>query len=419
MDRASGNREIVAALAGWADRWRRAPLKPALSLLAWLAAFRVPLFSWTTAYALLWCYRALFSVLGEVVIMRLTIVSDTRSYQRQELWQALDLLAVVSSNIGFLMQATATALTKLVGLFFGLLSFNNPIFINLGFQTIGFLGLLALLRALEPTERKVFFGLLLLPSITVWSSIASKEALLVGFVGVVCAHIVKIYKNEDRINVVTVLCVILVGVFKPHYMPALLLLIGVSYAARYSPQKATIALLALIASLLVLYVLRDPFDDFATYVDYGITALGGNSVRPRFLVEQYDVFFKAPLGMYLAFAGPTLSEASRGILHMVTFTETVVIIFVLLFFLIRRLPEVPAFNFILSMSALFWILFATYPPAVSNPGTAIRYRTGYILIVFLCFVLMLSRPLYVNWVRGWRVRPRRRLWTWGREPTAG
>ena len=369
---------------------------------------RIPVFTWGTAYLLLWCYRTVFSVLGEVVVMRLTNIADTRSYQQQGIENMIDHLSTSASTSGLMAQALATAITKAVGAVIGVVTFNNPVAVNIGFQTIGFLGLLALLRAVDPRERMVLYALALLPSITVWSSIASKEALLFFFVGTVCAHIVKVYKNTERLSFMFFLCLAMVYVFKPHYMPALIMLLGITYVARRYEQKATLALLALGASFVAMYVARDKIDEFAIYVDWALLSMGGNSAREPFIVEQYDVFLKAPLGMYLSFTGPTLAETSKGVLHIMTFAESAFILGLLGFFLLKRLPTTPIYSFIVSMSGLFWILFPTYPPAVSNPGTAIRYRTGYILIVFICAVILPSRSLYIEWIRGWSRRVRQK-----------
>ncbi len=100
---------------------------------------------------------------------------------------------------------------------------------------------------------------------------------------------------------------------------------------------------------------------------------------------------------------------SIGVLHVLTFFESLVIVTILTLFMIRRLPERPVFNFILSLGGIFWIVFPNYPLGLSNPGTAIRYQTGWILIVFLCAVSLQSRPLFAEWVKGRRRRIKRRF----------
>ena len=148
-----------------------------------------------------WCYRSVFSVIGEVVIMRLTPISDTRSYQAANLFDSIlefGFTPFSGDHPGF--QAGATQATAAIGGLFSGLFFGNAILINIGFQTIGFIGLLALLRAFAPKERSFFLLLFMLPSMTVWTSIATKEALLTCMLGIICAHVIDIYKNRDRIR---------------------------------------------------------------------------------------------------------------------------------------------------------------------------------------------------------------------------
>ena len=146
------------------------------SLGALRGNIRTPLVTWGAVYFMFWCYRSVFAVIGEVVFMRLTPISDTRSYQATDLFAAIGLISESGTGGTLGLQTFATALTKAIGGVFGGLFFQDPIMINIGFQTIGFVGLLAMLRALEPAQRKAILPILMLPSLTVWSSIASKEA---------------------------------------------------------------------------------------------------------------------------------------------------------------------------------------------------------------------------------------------------
>ena len=52
---------------------------------------------------------------------------------------------------------------------------------------------------------------------------------------------------------------------------------------------------------------------------------------------------------------------------------------------------------IVSFFTLLWILLATYPLGLANPGTAVRYRTDYIMLVYLAAIVLVSRPTYVHW----------------------
>ncbi len=119
-----------------------------------------------------------------------------------------------------------------------------------------------------------------------------------------------------------------------------------------------------------------------------------------FFVDRYDVFLKAPEGMFLAFVGPTLAEVATTPLHLITFLESMFLVAVLAYFVVRRLPSLPIYSVIMGFFITFWVMFPNYPLGVMNPGTAIRYRTGWIIPVIVVIAFLLSRELYVSWRGG-------------------
>jgi len=239
----------------------------------------------------------------------------------------------------------------------------------------------------------------MLPSVTVWTSIASKEALLIFMLGIICARIINIYKNQDKLRWYLFVCLFLLYGYKPHYFVPVMFVLCITYTAKYFRQKATVAMLGLICSFGLLYLYRDQFSELANWTNYALSAMGGESGRPPMLVEKYDVFYKAPYGMFLSFFGPTLGEISK-ILHVFTFLESTVIFGTFLFLLLRGLPRLPIYNLVLSFGTVFWIIFANYPLGATNAGTAIRYRSGYILIVIVAIVFLLPRTQYLVWTKG-------------------
>ena len=46
---------------------------------------------------------------------------------------------------------------------------------------------------------------------------------------------------------------------------------------------------------------------------------------------------------------------------------------------------------------VFWIMFAVYPLGTNNPGTAVRFRTDFIMIIYVAVIVIMSRSLYINW----------------------
>ena len=354
--------------------------------------------SWALVYFGFYLYRCFYSVIGEVVVMGLTPISDTASYQRSRIVTAWTDINETIRAPDLLMQDTSTAITKLLGGILGAISGYEPITANIGFQTVGFIGLVVLLEAVPPRHRVLFLLVLMLPSFTLWSSIASKEAIVVGLLGILMAFSFRLYQGKKNNLLVLVIATILLFMFKPHFMIPFVFLYGSLVCGKYVKQKATMALFAFGLSLAFLYFFRFEVDVFSRATDWGLTAMGGRSVRPLFLANEWDTYYKAPLGMFLAFIGPTLGEASRSVLHLLSFIESIALLVALIIALLWRLPSLPVFSFVLVMGTTFWAMFTNFPLGVSNPGTAIRYRTDWILFLLVGFFLLLSRDRYVAWI---------------------
>lgn len=370
--------------------------------------------TWNAFYVLLFAYRSAFSVLGHLVVMRLTSIPDTAGFLTTDLTQLAAKAQHQEFAIDLAMQMQAGLLTQAVASVFYVLSGGSAILIHIGFQAIAFWGIVLFLRSVRPGPRAFLAVLLMFPSFTVWTSIASKEAIVVFLVAILAKHVVDLFEGRYR-SVAHHVCVLapaalLLFLFKPHFLAAVIFMIGVSKLAKYVRHPATFALACSVASLGLLFVLRDAVDTYVRARFRGIYAEPGNIQRgPPFLIDQYDTFLRAPAGMLRSFVGPTLTEATDGVLQMVTFVESVTLVVILALYVLPRLPRTPVFMAILSCFTVFWILFATYPLGVANAGTAVRYRADYLLIVLLALVPLLSRRTYVEWRkvgRGRSARPR-------------
>lgn len=282
-----------------------------------------------------------------------------------------------------------------IGAVFFLLSGGNQFAINIGFQTIGFVGIVVLLRSVEARTRVWLAALLLLPSFNIWSSVAGKEAVVVLALGVISALIINLYQGRARFRWFYVPAFLTIFILKDQYLPAILFMIVGTMIARHVRQRTFLVLLAGTLSLTPLYLFRQEIDDLA----FGMIPhfLGLGSSREAFWVEQNDVFWRAPVGMFQSFFGPTLAETSLGVLQVFSFVESTVIIGILLVFALRHLPRLPAYMVFMSGFTIFWILFATYPFGIMNPGSAVRYRTGYEMLVFVAIIFLLSRETFVGW----------------------
>ena len=357
-------------------------------------------FSWGAFYAILYLYRCAASVTAELFIARITPIPDSDTYQSLDLTNVSSLIGTFDPFGGWMLRGTATAMTRAIGAFFNTLGGDNEILINIGFQTIAFVGIVMLLRSVHGSTRKFLAVLVMLPSFTIWSSIAAKEPIVVFLVCVLAKYVIDIHHNRSNFGLLDLFSLALLYVYKPHFIPAIVFVIVVSKIASNLRWRATFAFASGAVTLLLLFLLRDVVDSMALFFIDWIYEGVGSSRSERLLVEHYDVFLKAPIGMWLAFTGPTWAEASGNALQMAAFLESVVILALLGTYILRRLPGTPAYGFAVGAFTLFWILFATYPLGLSNPGTAIRFRTDYILIVYVALVVLTSRTMFVGWRRG-------------------
>ena len=360
--------------------------------------------TWGVFYAFLWLYRSAASVAGQLVVSQFTLLGDSSGYQSSKAvsWVVLGQLTNIRRVRGI-----GTDVTILLATIFDRLFGGNPILIHIGFQTIAFIGIVALLRAAKPAHRALLAPLFLLPSFTLWSSVTGKEALVVFFLCVGSAGVLKIWYGEGRPSPLHAAAFACVYLFKPHYVPALAYLLGTSWAARHVRQPAALALILGLSSLSFLYIVKDTmarlvFGD----VQPSFSGKGATFQRPDFWETPTDIYLRAPEGMFRSLLGPTFQEALSGhVFHFVSFAESAAILSVMVWFAVRGLTRMPVFTFVVGAFTTFWMLFPTYPLGAMNAGSAIRYRTGYIVILFVLVAAILPRDTYFTWRRG---RPPRR-----------
>jgi hypothetical protein len=355
--------------------------------------------SWGAFLFFLYIYRCFFSVLGDLVIMRFTSIGDTESYQSAAIASHLlkfqnDKEAWISAKLG--ESQASTFVTDWIGSIFHSMFGGNAILINIGFQSISFVGLVYLLLSVPPSSRKVLSLLIMLPSFTLWTSIASKECLISSSVAILAGFLIRQYTTKTPFNLLHLFAGGILYLFKPHYLIA----IAFAWCARnlgiFVRQKALLTYIGLLVSLAGLYIFRDQIDALAFKVQWSFEIVEHvRSTRTEsFFVDKYDVFYKMPEGFYRAFMGPTIEEVMTSPLHMATFLESLVLFGALLLAVLRRFRDIPVYNFILSMGVMFWIIFPNYPFGVMNSGSAIRYRSGWIVLVFVAILVLNSRELF-------------------------
>ena len=337
----------------------------------------------------IWCVyflsKIFYMFLALFVYSKLTSLGDTERYLNGEPFKVsfetsthiMDFLAGTSSFI-----------------------FGNT-FGNMPFVLLSFFGVYYPIRKLELNNNQLITLLLLLsfPNFGIWTSIASKEAVAVFYMGLILGYIIDlIKKNPTKNYLFFIFGILLCWKFKSQY------LIGISGGIAYiiihntlklkKIENLIILILIILTSLFFLYIYRNEINQLAFEIP-GLFSLDAGSTRPNTIfVNNFDVFWNSLRGMFLAFFGPTLSEALSKMTHFWVFIESFIIISLFIYTLIKIFKisfitgKLNIYFFGIFFIISSWILFVHYPTGVLNPGSAVRYRQGfYSFIVILYFFL--------------------------------
>ncbi len=353
-------------------------------------------YAWGVAYAFLFAYRTFLSFLGETVVSNLTTLGDSGTYASG----GFSSLSVTFTDILLFQHSRrfATELTENLGSVFNALFLGNTLMVHIAFQAMAFVGIVYLLRNVGSWQRSVLFLLFLFPSFSLWSSVAGKDAVVVLMICLLSVQVVRMIEGRAYSRVILLISLYSLVVYKAQYAPALLFLLVAIWAGRNVQQRTFLVFLGALVSLAFLYVFRERIDALAFQVIPNFSVAGGTT-RPPFWVQEFDVFWRAPYGMLLSFFGPTLEEARLGILQLASFVESTILLGMISILLISQLARAPFFMFVVSATTVFWLIFANYPFGVMNPGSAIRYRTGYEPLLFVCLVSLLSRRAFLKQLR--------------------
>lgn len=358
--------------------------------------------TWPIVYLFLYIYRCAAGIIAELYISRITTLGDNPTYIANRNFSFLHF------NIYGLLDSPrrlSTEITLNLANIFSKLFFGNPILINIGFQSIAFIGILALLRELSPHQRKWMLVFLLLPSFTIWTSLAGKEAIAVFALGFLSAFLIKSTKKLNFPNFITVVSGIIIFLFKAQFLPSLLFMYGAIFAGHKIKQRAFLIFFVGLLTILAIYVQKDRIEQLSKSIEINFSRnigfdglAGGRSTRDVFWKEKYDVIRKSPEGMIISLMGPTPIEALKGnTILLLGFLEGLLIVAIFFILLISNLSKIPAFVFFSILFSIFWLLFATYPLGIMNPGTAIRYRTSYLPFIATIIIFFLSYYSSFDW----------------------
>lgn len=275
---------------------------------------------------------------------------------------------------------------------------------HLFFCFLSIVGIRYALMSMNLTLGQLRFALLILsfPTFAIWTSITSKEAVSVFYMGLIYGNIYNyaVYgsiKNLSTLLIGLYLCFL----FKPLYLIpifsiGIFLLLGKFLRAR-SNNWCFLIFLFVVVSFALVYFSIDKLNDLIEYLPRHFSSDAGSTRENAFWLEDYDIIKSAPYGIYLALTGPTLLEAIEKPGHFLALMESYVLLAIfghlLLLIVVRDLKKFKVNLFYIGflMTALIWILLVNYPFGVLNPGSALRYRSNYYLFSFLIIFAVFKR----------------------------
>lgn len=264
-------------------------------------------------------------------------------------------------------------------------------------------------RRISLRKNQLFFLLLILstPTFSIWTSIVSKESVIVFSLGLILGNFFSLIKNnrfESRLTLLIGLYLLMV--FKPHYAPAILILF-LSVYRRFKMDTHelyvfSIFVFAFLSFLLVTLLNTKLFDDLAIEFPRHFNPEASGTRENWLWFTSGDFLKNAPEGMFWALMGPFYSEAKGSIKYLLPFLESCIFLILLVYvsavYFYRKLNQfkhcyVPVSFLIVVLSILF-IAFVHYPFGVLNPGAALRYRSGffafYVVLIYYCYMTLIQ-----------------------------
>lgn len=328
--------------------------------------------------------RLFYLFFATLVYGRLTSLGDTERY----------LSAAINPSISILYNSTM--LMDFIGGIFGKLGgASNPLS-NLPFMLLSFFAIRWVIKKCSfdlYINKYLLFTLLSFPNFCIWTSVCSKETFGLVFSCILGYWIVCFLRGDFKFKKIYLLGIYLCGIFKPQYLPFILqTLLFIYLGTKIKSKNAALWLfiLQLVLNITLCWLIIDVVNQYAQLMHLHFVAEDAMSTKNIEIFDQPNSFFyNAPLGMIEGFFGPTFSEMIHKPLHLLAGLESLMLILILsilLWMLINRFIFNLKFHAILlpTVFLLFTgLIFIHYPFGIFNAGSAIRYRTNFILILSL------------------------------------
>ena len=282
----------------------------------------------------------------------------------------------------------------------------GPVLANVPFLILSLYGIYYAVSRIDLTNKQLTILLILLsfPTFGIYSSVASKEAIAVFFMGVILGFIIDIIKKRHVGNyLLIVIAFYLCILFKPQYMigiSALLIYLFLSMKLRLKGYgKLFLLVLFFIVSFGLLYIFRYEINARSFNMPKYFSLNSSSTRENTFWIEEFDVFKNALYGMYIAFVGPTITEATQKTTHLFAWIESMIILSTFavgslkLYLVAIKTYKLNIYYLSIFLTVTLWILFVHYPFGVLNPGSAIRYRENFYGFLVILFYFLYTETL--------------------------
>lgn len=340
-------------------------------------------------------YRMMFTVFTVFIVSRFTSLADIGQYLNSSLTDSLPRFFLSSTDHLVVLTQIVKAIVR------------YDLLVHIFFCLAGTTGILYLTRNQifrKNAKSRFAIFLFLIPTFTIWSSITTKEAIMVCMGFILVSEMLDIYHN-GKINNIAMFLISLAYVcfFKPwfsmaifHFLLAVLIWRGLKLNSK---QLLLVIGLSALLQAVVLFFVSGYLNEFAQWTAHDfVFRPDARSARISPFTNGENFFSYLPLGYFLTLWGPTVTEVKTTVLHLFAFIESSFLFGVLLVFVIYKIINViqtkklNILNLYLAVTTWFWILLLSYPMGVYNPGSAIRYRTDfYIFLLFTFFFKSITK----------------------------
>lgn len=241
----------------------------------------------------------------------------------------------------------------------------------------------------------ILFFIAIFPSNGIWTSMHSKEAIIVFSFGASICYLINFLEKGMIIpRVLPIIGFLGLLIFKP-LLFATFVLVSVLIILKFKLKPGFEQIILITLSVLICFVFYVYFSSEILSFMLELEAHfddGGSSRENTFWNDEMDVLFWLIPGGVMSFMGPTVVEAVSSPFMLVVFIESIFIVFLLLTlicYLSFRLNKDISI-FVLMLLVALVLLAYHYPYGMFNAGSAIRYRSGFLSHLFFLIV-------YIGW----------------------